>query len=76
MKLLRPSSLRLSRRVRRFNASLIATLAAMALAACGGEPAAVMPASSIAKGVQQILQPGGRPALLSSQPQTPTGRQS
>jgi hypothetical protein len=76
MRFLRPSFPRFSRRIRRFNASLVAALAAMALAACSGEPAAVMPGSSIAKGVQQILEPGARPALLSSQPSIPTGKQS
>lgn len=48
--------MRLARRLRQFNLSLAAVLAAMALTACGGEPARKPAASSISKGVQQILQ--------------------
>jgi hypothetical protein len=74
MNFIRHTSLRLSRRVKRFNVALVATLAAMALAACDAAPEPVMPVSSVAKGVQQILQSSGQPPLLSSQPTT--GKQS
>ena len=74
MTFIRPSPLRLSRRMKRFNSSLIAALAAMALSACGAGPEPVTPPSSIARGVQQILHSSGeRPLHFSQQP---TGRQS
>jgi hypothetical protein len=74
MKFIAPSSLRVSRRLRRFNASLIAALAAMALTACDAGPQRMLPATSIARGVQQILQSSGQSPLISSQPTT--GKQS
>lgn len=55
MKTIHPRSLRLSRRLKQFNLSLLAALAALALTACGGvdhEPAA---ATSLSRGVQHIL---------------------
>jgi hypothetical protein len=57
MKTLRPNLLRISRRLRQFNLSLVSTLAALALAGCDlqAAPRPVEPATSIAKGVQQIL---------------------
>jgi len=59
MKTIRLEPLRIARRVKQFNLSLLATLAALALTACdGGEPP-VMGASSLSKGVQQVLQASG-----------------
>jgi hypothetical protein len=57
MKTVRPNLLRISRRLKQFNLSLVCTLAALALAGCGiqAAPQPIEPSTSIAKGVQQIL---------------------
>ncbi|HSI52735.1 MAG: hypothetical protein ACAH21_09390 [Ramlibacter sp.] len=56
MKLLHHTQRIVARHLKQFNVALVTALAAMALTACGGaEP--VRAASSLSRGVQQILQP-------------------
>jgi hypothetical protein len=66
MKLLHQTRRLAARHLKQFNLALMAALAAMALTACGGaEP--VHAASSLSKGVQQILQPSNG-GVASSRP--------
>ena len=61
MKTIRLDSLRFARRVKQFNLSLLATLAALAMTGCdAGAQRPVAGASSLSQGVQQILQTSGR----------------
>ena len=67
MKLLHPTQRRLARHLKQFNLALMTALAAMALTACGGGTEPVRAASSLSKGVQQMLQPSSG-GVASSRP--------
>lgn len=71
MKTARPNLLRISRRLKQFNLSLVSTLAALALAGCGMQaaPQVVQPSTSIAKGVQQILDSSGPSSVTTARTQ-------
>jgi hypothetical protein len=71
MKTARSNLLRISRRIRQFNLSLVSTLAALALAGCGMQaaPQPVEPSTSIAKGVQQILHSKSTPSVTAARMQ-------
>ena len=66
MKLLHSTQRLLARQLKQFNMALMATLAAMALTACGGAQP-VQASSSLSKGVQEILQPSSG-GVASSRP--------
>ena len=60
MKSFRLHPLRLARRLKQFNLSLLATLAALALTACDvGQRVPATASSSLSQGVQQILHAPG-----------------
>jgi hypothetical protein len=59
----RSPALRLARRLKQFRLSLVATLAVLALTACGEAPQRHAASSSVALGVQEMLRAGeARPA--------------
>jgi hypothetical protein len=71
MKLLHTPRGFVQRQLKQFGMALMAALAAMALTACGGGTQPVQAASSLSRGVQQILQPstgGVASSRTSSQP--------
>ena len=60
MKSFRLDPVRLARRLKQFNLSLLATLAALALTACSADvPVPPVASSSLSQGVQQMLHAPG-----------------
>ena len=62
MKPIRLAPMRLARRLKQFNLSLLATLAALAMTACSADvPVPPPAATSLSQGVQQTLHAQGSP---------------